>query len=146
MAMRATRVVQRLDITPKVAFISYANFSSRADTDQAKLRRAYKILRQLQPELTVFPPVQVDVALEPERFRALFGDRIPDSEANVLIFPDLGSANASSKLLSELGGADLIGPVLLGTAHPFHVIHRESSVEQIVNLVSLAAVDALARR
>ncbi|MCA9736305.1 MAG: NADP-dependent malic enzyme, partial [Gemmatimonadetes bacterium] len=145
-ATHTIRFVQELGIVPRVGMLSFSNFGSAPHAASRKVAEAARRLQELHPDLEIDGEMQADTAVNPHILRGTFGFSRLSEPANVLIFPDLGSANASSKLLSELGGADLIGPVLLGTAHPFHVIHRESSVEQIVNLVSLAAVDALARR
>jgi len=145
-AMRATRVVQRLDITPRIGFISYANFSARADTDQAKLRRAYKIVRQLHPEMTIFPPVQADVAVEPERYGALFGDRIPQDAANILIFPNLHAANAAFRLTRVIGEGTAIGPMLLGLKRPANVLARGSTPDEIFNMLAVTAYNAERRK
>ncbi len=145
-AMRSTRVVRRLNITPRVAFVSYANFSRRADADIAKLRRAYKIVRQVMPELEVFGDVQADVALDPERYRALFGDRLPKHAANILIFPNLHAANAAFRLARVIGGGTALGPMLLGLRRPANVLPRGSSEEEILHMLAITAFNAQRRK
>jgi malate dehydrogenase (oxaloacetate-decarboxylating)(NADP+) len=145
-AMRATRVVRRLNITPRVAFISYANFSARADADISKLRRAYKIVRQVMPEVEVYRDVQLDVALDPERYGDVFGDRIPDQPANILIFPNLHAANAAYRLARVIGGATGIGPMLLGLRRPANVLPRGSTEGEIYNMLGVTAYNAKRRR
>ena len=144
-AMRATRVVRRLNVTPRVAFISYANFSPRADHDITKLRLAYKIVRQVMPELEVYRDVQLDVALDPERYGDVFGDRIPKDPANILIFPNLHAANAAYRLARVLGGQG-IGPMLLGLRRPANVLPRGSTEEEILNMLGVTAYNAKRRR
>ncbi len=146
-AMRATRVVRRLNITPTVAFVSYANFSRRADADISKLRRAYKIVRQVMPELEVFGDVQADVALEPERYRAVFKDReLPANPANILIFPNLHAANAAFRLARVIGGGTALGPMLLGLRRPANVLPRGSSEEEILHMLAITAFNAQRRK
>lgn len=103
------------------------------------------MVRSVEPDLEIDGEMQADTAVNRHILKDTYGFCRLSEPANVLIFPDLGSANASTKLLAELGGADLIGPVLLGMARPFHVLQRDSSVEQVINLAALAAVDAQTR-
>ncbi|MBL4846781.1 MAG: NADP-dependent malic enzyme [Planctomycetes bacterium] len=145
-ALRVTRVVRRLAITPRVAFVSYANFSRRTDPTIQKLRRAYRMFRQLQPDVEAYPDVQADVALDPERFRELFGDKIPAEPANILIFPNLHSATTAYRLARVLGGASVIGPMLLGLRRPANVLPRGSSEDEILNLMAITAYNAARRR
>lgn len=145
-AMRATRSVRRLNITPCVAFVSYANFSRRADTDITKLRRAYKIVRQVMPELEVFGDVQADVALDPDRFREVLGDRLPKHPANILIFPNLHAANAAWRLTRHIGGGSAIGPMLLGLRRPANVLPRGSTEDEIISMMAITAYNAQRRK
>lgn len=146
-ALRVTRVVKRLAITPRVAFVSYANFSRRSDPSIQKLRRAYRMYRQLQPDVEVYPDVQADVALDPERFQELFADHnLPSEPANILIFPNLHSATNAYRLARVLGGASAIGPMLLGLRRPANVLPRGSSEGEILNLLAITAYNAARRR
>ncbi|MGE0709398.1 MAG: NADP-dependent malic enzyme [Planctomycetota bacterium] len=145
-AMRVCRVVQRLAITPRVAFVSYANLSHASDPAISKLRRAYKLFRQLQPDVEAFPDVQADVALEPERFREVFGEKIPDHPANILIFPNLHSATTAFRLARVLGGGSAIGPMLLGLRRPANVLPRGSTEDEIINMMAITASNAARRR
>ena len=145
-AMRVTRVVRRLALTPRVAFVSYANFSPRTDHEISKLRRAYKLFRQLQPDVEAFPDVQADVALNPDRFRAIFKRKLPEDPANILIFPNLHSATSAFRLARELGRGSAIGPMLLGLRRPANVLPRGSSEDEIINMMAITAYNAARRR
>ena len=141
-ALHAVRFVKTLGVMPRVGMISFSNFGSAPHAASAKVAKATQLVSAQEPDLEIDGEMQADVAVNAEILRDSFGFAKLNGPANVLIFPDLGSANASAKLLSELGGADLIGPVLLGAALPFHILQRESSVQQIANLVSIAALHA----
>jgi malate dehydrogenase (oxaloacetate-decarboxylating)(NADP+) len=145
-AMRAARVVKRLNITPRVAFVSYANFANRADPGIDKLRRAWRIVRQAMPELEAFGDVQADVALDPDRFREIFGDRLPKYPANILIFPFLHAANAAFRLARVLGPATAIGPMLLGLRRPANVMPRTSTEDEVMHMMALTSYNAQRRK
>jgi malate dehydrogenase (oxaloacetate-decarboxylating)(NADP+) len=145
-AMRSCRLVDRLNITPRLAFVSYANFSRRHDTDISKLKRAYKIVREAMPELEIFSDVQADVALDPERYGELFGDKIPKRPANILVFPNLHAANAAFRLARVIGDATAIGPMLLGLRRPANAMARGSTEEEIMAMMAVTAYNAQRRR
>jgi malate dehydrogenase (oxaloacetate-decarboxylating)(NADP+) len=90
--------------------------------------------------------MQVETAVVPELRRANYPFAELSGMANVLVFPELNSANMAYKLLAQLGGAEAIGPILLGMARPIHVLQRGSSAADILNLTALAVVDAQERR
>ena len=141
-ALHAVRFVKTLGIRPRVGMISFSNFGSAPHAASAKVAKAARLVAAQEPDLEIDGEMQADTAVNANILRDSFGFANLKRPANVLVFPDLGSANSSAKLLSELGGADLIGPVLLGAAQPFHILQRESSVQQIVNLVAIAAMHA----
>ncbi|MCA8939001.1 MAG: hypothetical protein KDB07_04300, partial [Planctomycetes bacterium] len=145
-AMRASRVVKRLNITPRVAFVSYANFSKREDTDIAKLRRAYKIVRTVDPELECWRDVQADVALDPDRFRDVFGGQLHSKPANILIFPNLQAANAAYRVARVIGDGTAFGPMLLGLRRPCNVLPRGSTEEELMNMMVITAYNAQRRK
>jgi malate dehydrogenase (oxaloacetate-decarboxylating)(NADP+) len=137
--------VRRLSISPRVAMISFSNFGSARHAESLKVRRAVEIVKDLRPDITVDGEMQADTAVVEE----ILHDRYPFAElkqsANVLVFPNLTAANASYKLLSRLGGAVAIGPVLLGTAKPVHLLQRGATVQDIANLAAISVVDAAQR-
>jgi malate dehydrogenase (oxaloacetate-decarboxylating)(NADP+) len=106
------------------------------------VRKAVEIIHGRRPELLVDGEMQADTALLPDRMEQTYPFSPLRGGANVLIFPSLNSGNIVYKLLASLGGAQLIGPVLMGLSKPVHVLQRDSSVSDIVNLAALAAVEA----
>jgi malate dehydrogenase (oxaloacetate-decarboxylating)(NADP+) len=106
------------------------------------VRLAVEIIRSRCPELLVDGEMQADTAVLPERIEETYPFSPLRGGANVLIFPSLDAGNIVYKLLASLGGAQLIGPILMGLAQPVHVLQRDSSVSDIVNLAALAAVEA----
>lgn len=133
--------VSSLDIEPHVALLSFSNFGSVRHPAPEKVRRALAIIREQRPDLEVDGEMQADTALSPE----LIDGRYPFSRvrnANVLIFPNLDAANASVKLLSQLGDVEVIGPVLLGTQRSIHPLQPLSQVRDILRMTTLAVVQA----
>ena len=137
------RSVKKFNIQPRIAMLSYSNFGSNDGIVPEKVRQAVKILHQKFPEIIVDGDMQANFAMNPELlkdnypFSALIG-----APANVLMFPNLESGNIAYKLLQELGGAEAVGPILLGLKKPVHVLQLDSSVREIVNMVTIAVVDA----
>lgn len=135
--------VRFFDIDPKVAILSYSNFGSAKGNVATKTAKATAMAKVKYPELIIEGEMQANVALNEEiqaenyPFSALIGNK-----ANTLIFPDLSSGNIAYKLLSELGHAEAIGPVLLGMNKPVHILQLGSSIREIVNMVAIAVVDA----
>lgn len=135
--------VRFFDIDPKVAILSYSNFGSAKGQVASKTAKAATLARAKFPELVIEGEMQANVALNEEiqkdnyPFSALIGNK-----ANTLIFPDLSSGNIAYKLLSELGNAEAIGPVLLGMNKPVHILQLGSSIREIINMVAIAVVDA----
>ncbi|HEU4895797.1 MAG TPA: NADP-dependent malic enzyme [Acidimicrobiia bacterium] len=141
----ASTAEKEFDREPRVAFISYSDFGSAGGDEPARVRRAVDIFRNARPDLMVDGEMQADSAVVPE----LMASRSPDGSmgkaANVLIFPNLTAANASYKLLNRLGGAEVIGPILSGLSKPVHVLQRDASVTDVVNLTAIAVAEAQRR-
>ncbi len=132
---------RRFDIEPRVAMISFSNFGSTRHPFAEKVSRAVGIVRERRPDLAVDGEMMVDTAVVPEIVDELYPfSQVRD--ANVLIFPNLEAANVAYKLLQRLGGAETIGPVLMGMKKPVHVLQRGDEVRDIVNIAALAVVDA----
>lgn len=127
---------------PRVAFLSYSNFGSNRDESSSKMAEAVKIAKARDPKLIADGEMQADVATNHEIMKNLFDFCSLDKAADVLIFPDLNSANISYKLLAQLGGATPIGPILLPLKHAINVVQRTSTVEEIVNMSHLTALIA----
>ena len=102
-------------------------------------------VKQVRPDIEIDGEMQADAAVNTEILRSQYAFSDLKKAANVLIFSGLAAANSAYKLLAELGGAEVIGPVLLGMRHPVHFLQRGSTVQDIVNLVTLASVDAQVR-
>jgi malate dehydrogenase (oxaloacetate-decarboxylating)(NADP+) len=137
------RSVRQFNINPRVALLSYSNFGSNEGLIPEKTRETVRILHDKYPDMIVDGDMQANFALNP----ALLADNFPFSTltgkaANTLIFPNLESGNIAYKLLQEMGGAEAVGPILLGLKKPVHVLQLGSSVREIVNMVTIAVVDA----
>jgi malate dehydrogenase (oxaloacetate-decarboxylating)(NADP+) len=141
-AMLTAGFVEKLGISPRIAMVSFSNFGSVRHPQSEKVRQAVRLVKALRPDMEIDGEMQVDTALNTEILRSQYAFSDLKRAANVLIFPGLASANAAYKLLAELGGAEVIGPILLGMRHPVHFLQRGSTVSDIINLVTLASVDA----
>jgi malate dehydrogenase (oxaloacetate-decarboxylating)(NADP+) len=141
-AICAADTARRFDVEPRVALLSFSNFGSSRHESSDRVRRAVEIVHHRRPEILVDGEMQADTAVVPERIEQTYPFSPLRGGANVLIFPSLNSGNIVYKLLASLGGAQLIGPVLMGLSKPVHVLQRDSSVSDIVNLAALAAVEA----
>jgi malate dehydrogenase (oxaloacetate-decarboxylating)(NADP+) len=145
-ASATARFVWRLGIEPRVALLSCSNFGSVKHPSVEKVRRAAQLLHEREPELQVDGEMQADTAVVESILTKTYPFSRLRTAANVLIFPNLDAANISYKLLDRLGGAEVIGPILVGMAQPVHVLQRGAEVSDIVNLAVLAALDALEHR
>jgi malate dehydrogenase (oxaloacetate-decarboxylating)(NADP+) len=122
--------------------LSYSNFGSNRGTVPDKVKKAVKILHEKHPEILVDGEMQGNFAINNELLKDNFPfSRLADAPANTLVFPNLESGNIAYKLLQELGGAEAVGPILLGTRKPVHIVQLGSSVREIVNMVTIAVVD-----
>jgi malate dehydrogenase (oxaloacetate-decarboxylating)(NADP+) len=141
-AICAANTARRFDVEPRLALLSFSNFGSSRHESSDRVRLAVEIIRSRCPELLVDGEMQADTAVLPERIEETYPFSPLRGGANVLIFPSLDTGNIVYKLLASLGGAQLIGPILMGLAQPVHVLQRDSSVSDVVNLAALAAVEA----
>ena len=134
--------VRKFNIQPRIALLSYSNFGSNKGTVPEKVKKAVKILHEKHPEILVDGEMQGNFAINNELLKDNFPfSRLVDGPANTLVFPNLESGNIAYKLLQELGGAEAVGPILLGTRKPVHIVQLGSSVREIVNMVTIAVVD-----
>ncbi|MFN2152097.1 MAG: NADP-dependent malic enzyme [Anaerolineales bacterium] len=143
-ACLAANFAIRLGLDPRVALLSFSNFGSTDHPLSRKIRKAVEILQKTVPTLPVDGEMQADTAVVPE----IIDERYPFSQvkdANVLVFPSLEAANIAYKLMERLGGATTLGPILLGTGAPIHVLQRGADVRDIVNMAAVAAMDAIER-
>ncbi|MEK6253777.1 MAG: phosphate acyltransferase, partial [Gemmatimonadales bacterium] len=137
--------VRRLSINPRVGMISFSNFGSARHPESEKVRKAVEIVKDLRPDITIDGEMQADTAVVEDILKTRYPFSDLKRPANVLVFPNLTAANASYKLLTRLGGATAIGPVLLGMAKPVHLLQRGATVEDITNLAAISVVDAAHR-
>ena len=141
-AISAAGFVTNFGQVPKVAMLSFSNFGSVKHAETDKVARAVQLLKAERPTLVVDGEMQADTAFSEE----VLASRYPFSKlkepANVLIFPNLSAGNIAYKLLTKLGGATAIGPILVGMAHPVHVLEQGADVQEIVNMAAVAVIDA----
>jgi malate dehydrogenase (oxaloacetate-decarboxylating)(NADP+) len=142
-AMMVAKEVRNFNLTPRIAMLSYSNFGSSNSPEAKLVAEATRILKKRNPSLIVDGEMQGSLAFNKEILKDNypFSDLV-DEEVNVLIFPNLTSGNITYNLLKEVGGADAIGPILLGLNKPVHVLQLGSSVRNIINMAMLAVVDA----
>jgi malate dehydrogenase (oxaloacetate-decarboxylating)(NADP+) len=128
---------------PRIALLSYSNFGTNRGKEPEKIQQALKIAKSRWPNLLIDGEVQANIALNPTLLKELypFSD-LAKKGANTLIFPNLAAGNIAYKLLQEIGGAEAIGPVLLGMKKPVHILQLGSSVREIVNMVAIGVADA----
>lgn len=146
MVINVADTVKRTNITPKIALLSYSNFGSSNGPDATKMSQVSSILRRDYPDLIVDGEMQANFALDSELLEESFPfSDLVGHRANVFIFPNLAAGNISYKMLQSFGAAEAIGPMLLGTKKSAHVLQLGASVREIVNMATLAAVDARTR-
>ena len=141
-AICAAAAARRFDVVPRVAMLSFSNFGSTNHPLCEKVRRATQLVKEREPSIIVDGEIMADTALLPEVLENDYPFSSLKGDANVLIFPSLESANIAYKLLMTVGGAEAIGPILMGLSKPVHVLPRGAEVEAIVNSTALAVVDA----
>ena len=142
-ASATAEFVGRLGIEPRVALLSFSNFGSVRHPAAEKVQQAVALLHGREPSLQVDGEMQADTAVVERILSKTYPFSRLRGAANVLVFPNLDAANISYKLLDRVGGAQAIGPILVGMAQPVHVLQRGSEVNDIVNMAVIAAVDAL---
>ncbi len=141
-AVKSAEVARRFDIEPRVAMLSFSNFGSVKHPSVEKIQTALRIARSKAPELVIDGEMQADTAVTPEILETIYPFNTLKGGANVLIFPELQSANAAVKLMERLGGAEAIGPILVGMRRPVHLLQKGSEVKDIVNMTAIAVVEA----
>jgi malate dehydrogenase (oxaloacetate-decarboxylating)(NADP+) len=140
-ALCAAQEARRFDIEPRVAMLSFSTFGSTKHPFCDKMRRAADLARYADPTLIIDGEVQGDIAVNGKKLETFPFSPLKGG-ANVLIFPDLQSCNIACKLLATVGGAESVGPILAGMAKPVHLLARGVEVEAIVNMATIAVVDA----
>jgi malate dehydrogenase (oxaloacetate-decarboxylating)(NADP+) len=141
-AISTAELARAFELVPRIAMLSYSNFGTDRGGSPSKVRRAVELVRLLRPELEVEGEMQVDPAVVQSVREHEFPFARLTGDANVLVFPDLNSGNIGYKLLWRLGGAEVIGPVLMGMSKPVNVLQQGASVQDVVNLAAMTAVRA----
>ncbi|MFT5700805.1 MAG: malate dehydrogenase (oxaloacetate-decarboxylating)(NADP+) [Desulforhopalus sp.] len=141
-AISVSAFVKEFDITPKVAMLSYSNFGSSDTEGAAKIARATRLVKEMDPELIVDGEIQANLAFNTELREDIFPFSTLEGEPNVLIFPDLNAANTAYKLFMRLTEVDSIGPILVGLDKSAHILERGANSDNIINLTTLAALKA----
>jgi len=140
-AIQTAKVARRFGVKPKVAMLSFSNFGTSAELRTDRIEEAIQIVKEMEPDLVIDGPMQADTALVPE-----IQDDYPfmsfSGPANVLVCPNLASANIAYKLLQRVAGAEMTGPILEGLTKPAHVLQRRDSVRDVVHMAAICAVDA----
>ncbi len=141
-AISAADTVKEFDIIPKVAMLSFSNFGSSKYPESLKVREAVNIVKKLRPDIILDGEMQADTAVVPEIMEQDFPFSAIKGSANVLIFPNLDASNIAYKLMSRIGQATVIGPILMGMRKPIHVLQRGATVDDIINMTAIAVVEA----
>ena len=141
-ALSAAETARRFNVIPRVAMLSFSNFGSTLHPLTEKVRRATELVHKADPVLMIDGEMMADTAVTTGILEGTYPFSRLKGGANVLIFPDLNSANTCYKLLARIGGAETIGPILMGMSKPVHVLQRGAEVEEIVDIAAIAVVDA----
>jgi malate dehydrogenase (oxaloacetate-decarboxylating)(NADP+) len=141
--LQTASAVRQFNVEPRIAMLSYSNFGSVEGNIPILVRTAVEKLHNEHPELIVDGDMQANFALNNDLLRENFPfSKLADGPANTLIFPYLTAGNIAYKLMQEMGGAEAIGPILMGLNKAIHVLQMGSSVSEIVNMVTIAVIDA----
>jgi malate dehydrogenase (oxaloacetate-decarboxylating)(NADP+) len=141
--LMVAKEVRAFNLVPKVAMLSYSNFGSSDSPEALLVSKARQIIKMRDPNLIVDGEMQASLPFNKEILRDNYPfSELVDQDVNTLIFPNLAAGNIAYNLLKEVGGADAIGPILLGLKKPVHVLQLGSSVRSIVNMALVAVVDA----
>lgn len=145
-ALLTSKAVKRFNIKPRLAMLSYSNFGSSNSQGSKKIAKAVEIIKQKNSSLNVEGEIQADFALNKEKRDYVFPFNNLKENANTLIFPNLESGNIAYKLIQELDDVEAIGPVLIGMKKPVHILQLGCSVREIVNMVTIAVIDAQTKK
>ncbi len=136
--------VKRFNVEPKIALLSYSNFGAyKGEGSPARVQEAVETLHRNYPDLIVDGEMQANYALNGKlRYKRFPFNKLGDEDANTLIFPNLSSGNITYKVLQSIGAAEAVGPILMGMKKPVHILQRDSSVREVINMVAIAVIDA----
>ena len=141
-AIQTSKIARRFGIDPKVAMLSFSNFGSTRAQRSTRIEEAVALTREIDPTLKIDGPMQADTALN-SAVQADYPFMDFEGPANVLVLPNLAAANIAYKLLEELGGAEMTGPILEGMDKPVQLVARSDGVRHIVNMATICAADAI---
>ncbi len=144
-ASQTARLVRRLGVTPRVAFLSFSNFGSARFPETAKVQEAVRLLQDAEPDLEADGELMAETALEASLLKSSYPFSRLSGPANVLILPDLNAGNTGYQLLKSIGKAEAIGPILVGMARPVHILQRDVQAQDVINMAVIASVDAQER-
>ncbi|MCL5020718.1 MAG: phosphate acyltransferase, partial [Bacteroidetes bacterium] len=145
-AVMTAEVVKRFNVVPRAAMLSFSNFGNTRLPQSIKVQEAVEMARKMDPDLIIDGEVQADVALSPDVLEEVYPFSALKGGANTLIFPDLNAGNIAYKLMGKIGGATLLGPILMGMKKPVHVLQQGCDVDAIVNIAAVCAVEAIDRK
>jgi len=135
--------VSHFNIEPVIALVSYSNFGAIKGSSADRSREAVEILHREHPELIVDGEMQMNYALNTELRKQKFPfSKLGDKKVNTIVFPNLSSGNIAYKMMQEIGGGEVTGPILLGVGKPIHILQMESEVREIIDMAAFAVVDA----
>jgi malate dehydrogenase (oxaloacetate-decarboxylating)(NADP+) len=141
-AISAADTVKEFDIEPKVAMLSFSNFGSAKYPESEKVRKATEIVKEIRPDICIDGEMQADTALVPQILNSEFPFSTLNGMPNVFIFPNLAAGNIAFKLMSKIGQATAIGPILMGMKKSIHVMQKDAEVDDIINMTAIAVADA----
>jgi len=142
-AILAAQEIRNYNVTPKIAMLAYSNFGSVNDALSTKVSNAVKKIKSRVPHLIIDGEMQANLAFDNKMLKKEYPfSELVDKEVNTLIFPNLSSGNIAYKLISTLGAAEAIGPILLGLKKPVHVLQKGSSIREIVNMATIGVINA----
>jgi malate dehydrogenase (oxaloacetate-decarboxylating)(NADP+) len=144
-ALQTAGFVRELGIRPRVAMVTFSNFGSAPHEESERMAHAVELVREADPDLEIDGEMQADTAVDAVKLKKIYPFTNLNGAANVLVFSRLSAANSAYKLLDRMGGADAIGPVLLGMAKPVHILQRGCGIQDVLNLATIASVDWQAR-
>jgi malate dehydrogenase (oxaloacetate-decarboxylating)(NADP+) len=140
-AIQTAKVARRFGVKPKVAMLSFSNFGTSGEQRTDRIEEAIEIVKEIEPDLVIDGPMQADTALVPD-IQQDYPFMSFNGPANILICPNLASANIAYKLLQRVAGAEMTGPILEGLSRPAHVLQRRDSTRDVVHMAAICAVDA----
>ncbi|MBJ10192.1 MAG: NADP-dependent malic enzyme [Flavobacteriales bacterium] len=145
-AKLTAKTVKRFNMKPRIAMLSYSNFGSSQTIGSKKITEATELLKKENKNMVIDGEIQADFALNKEKRDNVFPFSDLKENANTLIFPNLEAGNIAYKMIQELDDAEAIGPILIGMKKPVHILQLGCSVREIVNMVTIAVVDAQTKK